>query len=91
MISEKKFLGYGWPPKMPSYQFKKENKKYQHEVVFIGSNDPETGFVLHFPSEKKARNAVKSMKESTNILEVGYEKQEIKPEDEGFHTVIKEK
>src|ERR1051326_8592513 len=87
MISENKFLGFGWPPKVPSYDFK-QRPRYQHEVIYIGKNDPETAFVLIYPSEKKARAAVKCLREAANILQAGYERKELTPEDEGFHTAI---
>lgn len=84
MISEETLLGFNWPKSMKSFSFAKK-KVYLHEVIIVGKHDPEVGIVIRFPSEKKARRAVSVNKESSNVLDVWYERKEFSSEsEEGF-------
>lgn len=76
MISEEKLLGFKWPPEIPSY-FKNKKKKYKHEVIYIRKQDLETQCTFPYPSEKAAREGVRSLKKCLDVYDVWYERKEL--------------
>ena len=74
VISDMKFLEFEWPPKMPSFSFKKK-PEYIHSVL-VSSNEHDAVFVLNFTSEKKAREYKRSAEKATNNITTGYERKE---------------
>ena len=84
-MENKDLSDFKWPFKKLSYPFKKR-KKYRHVALIVSSKYPEIAYELHFSSEKKARDHIKSAQEALNNIIAQYEKQEITQEtEEGFH------
>jgi len=75
-ISDKKFLGYNWPPRMPSYK-PKQKRKYKHEVLVVSRTDPDRADVYQFTNEPDARSARNSLRKATNNISVEYEQKEV--------------
>lgn len=84
MISDKKFLGFEWPPRMASFK-PKQKKHYQHNIIVTSLHNPEVGYVLNFTSETKAKAHKKTGGEALNAVTMEYEKKEIPTTvEEGF-------
>ena len=75
LISDKDLFRFEWPPKMPSFKFKK-HAKYVHSVL-VSANEHDATYVLHFTSEKKAREYKRAAEKATNNITVGYERKEV--------------
>lgn len=84
MISDKKLMEFKWPKNMESFK-PKQKKRYSHDVILVSLKNPELGYILNFPSEKKARTYMKAAGESQNDIEMDYERVEIVPEEDGYH------
>lgn len=72
---------------MPSFK-PKVRKRYSHNVIVISNSNPNIGYVHNFTSERSAREHIKSLGKCTNDIEVGYEKSEIVPEDDGYKVSV---
>lgn len=69
-------LRFEWPPKMPSYAFKKR-KKYTHKVSITMPDSPQVSFEIDCPSEKQAAEVKKALRNTITKPSVEYVKREI--------------
>lgn len=76
MISDKKFLGFDFPPKMESFK-PRQKKHYEHLAIVVSESQPDYAYVLKFSNDKKAKNHVRSALESESTIAAKYEKKEL--------------
>lgn len=84
VISDKKFFGFDWPPKMPSYPFK-SRRKFKHQVIVTSKSNPDWAEVYLYSNEKDAYLAKSILTKAMNSISVIYERKEIpNMDDKGY-------